>query len=184
MAAGDMVTLQCAVTGNPRPDLHWTLDGRHINVTEEPLLAITVPVIDTYSVRSNLTIGPMEPGLAGGYQCVATGFANGSSSVVSSNTTQLQFTCEHLSNSSHEHYITVFLPLCSTSRTSGRTFRPRLVQLHGHNLVLPVPRSSPSHCDLDIPQPQQNHISSSLFWGEVHHQNGDNQWRDLFQHHH
>ena len=96
VAAGGMVTLYCEVTGNPRPELEWTVDGRPI-LASEPLQVVVTSSPDAYSVQSNLTIGPMEPELAGDYECIATGFmVNRSEITLNSNTTQLQFTCKLL----------------------------------------------------------------------------------------
>lgn len=93
VAAGERIILDCAAMGNPRPLLSWTLNGQPVS-SNEALLSTTT-VMDTYNIRSRLTIGPLELHVAGVYQCVAQGRAvDGQNITLTSNTTQLQFTCK------------------------------------------------------------------------------------------
>ena len=94
VAAGEEITLNCAATGNPRPVLTWTLDGELIQ-TGQTLLSLTTAVADSYSIQSTLTIGPVEVTVTGVFQCRAQGFtADGQSATLTSNTTELLFTCK------------------------------------------------------------------------------------------
>lgn len=101
LAAGEVITLSCASTGNPRPWITWILNGEQLQVNEPPF-SISFPSLDQYSTQSRLTIGPATPNVTGIYHCLAQALNfDGELVVAESNTSQLTFHCKPSLQSDH-----------------------------------------------------------------------------------
>lgn len=101
LAAGEVLTLSCASTGNPRPNITWFLNGEELQV-DEPLFSVSLSSLDEYSLQSLLTIGPATPDVTGAYHCLAQGSNLDTEHVaVESNSSQLTILCKSSLQSDH-----------------------------------------------------------------------------------
>lgn len=99
IAAGEEITLSCASTGNPLPNITWTLDGEELQVNDILFSAVILFDSNPYNIQSRLTVGPANPNVTGIYQCLSRGLNfEGEVVVAVSNTSQLTFHCKSSRN--------------------------------------------------------------------------------------
>ena len=90
--AGSSVMFRCSATGFPIPSVTWFRDGRELSSYDNS--SINIAALNSYTIDSNLSINFASLALAGRYWCLVRGSENNQPMNISSNSTQLEITCE------------------------------------------------------------------------------------------